>query len=71
MGKEIDLMANYPKAKRNLEQRAAEKTDEERNIARQFGKDFLTEIVGMGTEAIHIILGFGNLSYLPSKSTMT
>jgi len=40
MGKEIDLMANYPKAKRNLEQRAAEKTDEERSIARQFGKDF-------------------------------
>jgi len=40
MGKEIDLMANYPKAKRNLEQRAAEKTDGERGIARQFGKDF-------------------------------
>ena len=40
MGKEIDLMANYPKAKRNLEQRAAEKTDEERSIARQFGKEF-------------------------------
>jgi len=40
MGREIDLMANYPKAKRNLEQRAAEKTDEERSIARQFGKDF-------------------------------
>ena len=40
MGKEIDLMVNYPKAKRNLEQRAAEKTDGERSIARQFGKDF-------------------------------
>ncbi len=40
MGKEIDLMANYPKAKRNLEQRASEKTDEERSIAREFGKDF-------------------------------
>jgi SAM-dependent methyltransferase len=40
MGKEIDLMANYPKAKRNIEQRAAEKTNEERKIARQFGKDF-------------------------------
>ena len=40
MGKEIDLMTNYPKAKRNLEKRAAEKTDEERSIARQFGKDF-------------------------------
>ncbi|MBT5470097.1 MAG: methyltransferase domain-containing protein [Nitrospina sp.] len=40
MGKEIDLMANYPKAKRNIERRAAEKTNEERNIARQFGRDF-------------------------------
>ena len=40
MGKEIDLMANYPKAKRNIEQRAAEKTNEERKIARQFGRDF-------------------------------
>jgi SAM-dependent methyltransferase len=40
MGKEIDLMANYPKAKRNIERRAAEKTNEERKIARQFGRDF-------------------------------
>ena len=40
MGKEIDLLENYPKAKRNLEKRAAEKTDEERGIARKFGKDF-------------------------------
>jgi len=40
MGEEINLMANYPKAKRNLEERAAGKTDEERSIARQFGEDF-------------------------------
>lgn len=40
MGKEIDLLTNYPKTKRNLEERAAEKTDEERNIARKFGKDY-------------------------------
>jgi SAM-dependent methyltransferase len=40
MGIEIDLLANYPKAKRNLEQRAASKTEEDRAVARQFGKDF-------------------------------
>jgi SAM-dependent methyltransferase len=37
---EIDLLANYPKTKRNLEQRASERTEEDRKIARQFGKDF-------------------------------
>lgn len=40
MNREIDLLANYPKAKRNLEQRAAQRTEEDRKIARQFGKDF-------------------------------
>ena len=35
---EIDLLKNYPKSKRNLDER--EKTDEERKIARKFGKDF-------------------------------
>lgn len=37
---EIDLMVNYPKAKRNLSERAQSKTEEDRRIARQFGKDF-------------------------------
>jgi SAM-dependent methyltransferase len=40
MGQEIDLLVNYPKTKRNLDERAAEKTDADRAIARQFGKDF-------------------------------
>lgn len=40
MGKEIDLLENYPKAKRNLEERANKKTQHDRDIARQFGKDF-------------------------------
>ena len=40
MGKEIDLMVNYPKARRDLSKRAAEKTKEDRRIARQFGKEF-------------------------------
>jgi len=40
MGKEIDLLADYPKAKRNVKERGATKTEEDRQIARQFGKDF-------------------------------
>lgn len=40
MGKEIDLLINYPKAKRNIKERGATKTEEDRAIARQFGKDF-------------------------------
>lgn len=39
-GKEIDLLVHYPKTKRNLEERVATKTEEDRAIARQFGKDF-------------------------------
>lgn len=40
MGKEIDLLVNYPKTKRNLDERVASKTEADRAIARQFGKDF-------------------------------
>ena len=40
MGREIDLLVNYPRTKRDLTKRAAEKTEEDRRIARQFGKEF-------------------------------
>jgi SAM-dependent methyltransferase len=40
MGIEIDLLKNYPKTKRDLQQRADSKTEADRTIARQFGKDF-------------------------------
>lgn len=40
MGREIDLLVNYPKTKRDVKERGAEKTEEDRAIARQFGKDF-------------------------------
>jgi len=40
MGKEINLLRNYPKAKRNVSKRREEKTEEHRVIARKFGKDF-------------------------------
>ena len=37
---EIDLLVDYPKAKRNLEERAGQKNEEDVKIARQFGKEF-------------------------------
>lgn len=40
MKREIDLLVNYPKAKRNVEERGAEKTEADRALARQFGKEF-------------------------------
>ena len=40
MGKEIDLMRNYPRTKRDIKQRGADKTDEDRKLARKFEKDF-------------------------------
>lgn len=40
MGIEIDLLENYPRTKRDVTARGQEKTEEDRAIARQFGKDF-------------------------------
>ena len=40
MGIEIDLLKNYPKTKRNVKERGNTKTEEDRVIARKFGKDF-------------------------------
>jgi len=40
MGKEIDLLKNYPKTSRDPGARAASKTQQDRAIARRFGKDF-------------------------------
>ena len=56
MKKEIDLLKNYPKAKRNICQRSSEKTDEVRSIARKFGKDFFD-----GDRKY----GYGGFSYSP------
>jgi len=56
MGKEIDLLINYPKTKRNLEERLASKTDGDRAIARQFGRDFFDG------DRNH---GYGGFNYMP------
>jgi len=56
MGIEIDLLANYPKAKRDLKQRGTEKTDADRAIARKFGQEFFDG------DRRH---GYGGFSYMP------
>ena len=40
MGQEIDLLKNYPKTKRDTSQRSENKTEEDRFVARKFGKEF-------------------------------
>lgn len=40
MGQEIDLLAKYPKTKRDVELRAAEKSEHDRIVARNYGYDF-------------------------------
>ncbi|MCX7177182.1 MAG: class I SAM-dependent methyltransferase [Proteobacteria bacterium] len=56
MGKEIDLLENYPKTKRNLDERVASKTEADRAIARQFGQDFFDG------DRRH---GYGGFKYFP------
>ena len=40
MGREVNLMVNYPRAKRNVKERGATKTEEDRQTARLFEKEF-------------------------------
>jgi len=56
MGQEIDLLANYPKSKRNVDERGAEKSDQDRAIARKFGKEFFDG------DRRH---GYGGFKYFP------
>ena len=56
MGNEIDLLAKYPKAKRDLTQRLESKTEEVRSVARKFDKEFFD-----GERKF----GYGGFSYNP------
>ncbi len=56
LGKEIDLMRNYPKTKRDLNTRAEKKTEADKAIARQYGKEFFD---GDRKQ------GYGGFNYLP------
>ncbi len=40
MGREVDLMVNYPRSKRDISERAVTKTEEDRHLARQFGEAY-------------------------------
>lgn len=56
MGQEIDLLENYPRTKRNVEERGTTKTEHVRRVARQFGKEFFD-----GDRQY----GYGGFKYLP------
>ena len=56
MGREIDLLVNYPRTKRDVAARGNEKTEEDRRIARQFGREFFD-----GDRRT----GYGGFSYHP------
>lgn len=56
MGKEINLMINYPRPNRNVKSRGATKTEKDRALARKFGKEFFD-----GDRA-H---GYGGFNYHP------
>ena len=60
MGKEINLLRNYPKTKRDVSKRREEKTEEHRVIARKFGKDFFD-----GDRKV----GYGGFNYDPKYWT--
>ena len=54
MGREIDLLANYPRTKRKVEERGQSKTEADRAIARRFGREFFD-----GDRSV----GYGGFSY--------
>ena len=56
MGQEIDLLVNYPRTKRNVDQRGQSKSEEDRLVARKFGREFFDG------DRRH---GYGGFSYQP------
>ncbi len=60
IGKEINLLKNYQKTKRDVSKRREEKTEEHRRIARKFGKDFFD-----GDRKV----GYGGFNYNPKYWT--
>lgn len=56
MGQEIDLLVNYPRTKRNVDERGQNKSEEDRAIARRFGKEFFDG------DRRH---GYGGFNYMP------
>ena len=56
LGREIDVLANYPKAKRDLNARLESKSEESRKVGRKFGFDYFDG------DRNH---GYGGFSYNP------
>ncbi|MFC0241616.1 class I SAM-dependent methyltransferase [Rhodopseudomonas telluris] len=56
MGQEIDLLVNYPRTKRNVDERGQTKSEEDRAVARKFGQDFFDG------DRRH---GYGGFNYMP------
>jgi SAM-dependent methyltransferase len=56
LGREIDILANYPKAKRDLSARLESKSEESRKMGREFGFDYFDG------DRNH---GYGGFSYNP------
>ena len=56
MGEEIDLLVNYPRTKRNVDERGQTKTEADRALARKFGREFFDG------DRSH---GYGGFSYNP------
>ena len=56
MGREINLMVNYPRSKRNVDERGAIKTEADRILAKKFGKEFFDG------DRSH---GYGGFNYMP------
>lgn len=78
LGREIDLLKNYPKAKRNLEQRLEEKSEAVRAVAREFDKDFFDgeRKYGYGGFSYHprfwtqVVRDFSNFYHLKSNASL-
>lgn len=56
MGREVDLLVNYPRTRRKVEERGQMKTEADRAIARRFGREFFD---GDRSQ------GYGGFSYNP------
>lgn len=56
MGSEVDLLVNYPRTKRSIDERGATKTEADRAIARKFGREFFD---GDRSQ------GYGGFNYMP------
>jgi len=71
MGKEIDLLINYPRTKRDVKQRGSKKTEEDRVYWKKIRKRFLMVSDVMVTVVSVTSLIFGSLWCRLSKSIST